>query len=643
MKLQTRFSVVIGAIFILLSLTVAVVTVNWVNRHTIQEAESRVSLYIKAAWEVYNSKVDRMSSIADLVAESREVKALLESAPTPARLDPLRARFEEIRTAQNLDVITLFDERGRVILRTRPPYHAGDERRDDPMIRRVVERGEPCAGTILLPADRLDSEGGGLATRCREHGGENEGMLIGAAAPILDGGRLRGIVQVGALLNGSSEKVDRIRDSVFENEQYDGKPVGTATIFMKDLRISTNVRDENGRRAIGTRASPEVSWTLLEEGLSWSGTAQVVNARYLAQYDPIRDPDNRVIGMLYVGELEQKYLDLRTRAVLVNLTIILGGMLLAMTAFFLLARSIVRPIETLSRATHSLAAGDLSHRVAAEGGDEVGDLAASFNTMAEKLEEQQRELQAGLDWMQMQNEELETTNRNYMEMLGFVAHGLKNPLSSAILGIYSIKDRYLGPLNDAQQKGLDAVARSLDHFQDMIRNYLDLSRIEKGEMKYRKRRLDVASEVVTPVVEAHAAGASTAGIVLEAAVPAETSAFADRDLLRIVVDNLVSNGIKYGREGGAVRIEAGAGGRETWISVRNDGAGIAPGQVPLLFRKFSRIENPEHASERGTGVGLFICREIVEGHGGRITVDSKPGAWAEFRVTLPAEEKGATA
>jgi two-component system NtrC family sensor kinase len=95
-------------------------------------------------------------------------------------------------------------------------------------------------------------------------------MLAGAVIPVTDGDRLIGIIEAGTLLNGAAEKVDRIRDAVFKNEMYDGKPLGTATIFMGDLRISTNVLDPDGNRAIGTRASPEVADQVLGKGRRWA-------------------------------------------------------------------------------------------------------------------------------------------------------------------------------------------------------------------------------------------------------------------------------------------------------------------------------------------------------------------------------------
>ncbi len=116
----------------------------------------------------------------------------------------------------------------------------------------------------------------------------------------------------------------------------------------------------------------------------------MVDTWYLSQYDPIRDPDGRAIGMLYVGELEQVYLDNRTRPWPGSSCIILVGMAAAFLVFFLIARGIVRPISGLAQATEQLAAGDLTHRVVVERSDEVGHLSNSFNLMAEQLQKQRR-------------------------------------------------------------------------------------------------------------------------------------------------------------------------------------------------------------------------------------------------------------
>ena len=100
-------------------------------------------------------------------------------------------------------------------------------------------------------------------------------------------------------------------------------------------------------------------------------------------------------------------------------------------------------------------------------------------------------------------------------------------------------------------------------------------------------------------------------------------------------DNLLSNAVKYGREGGAIVLDAQENEDKVTLSVRNDSEGIPPEKMAVLFKKFSRLDSPEYAGKRGTGLGLYICKEIVEKQGGEIWADSQVGEWVKFSFTLP--------
>ncbi|MCX6032483.1 MAG: HAMP domain-containing sensor histidine kinase, partial [Chloroflexi bacterium] len=301
-------------------------------------------------------------------------------------------------------------------------------------------------------------------------------------------------------------------------------------------------------------------------------------------------------------------------------------------------RGIVRPISGLAQATEQLAAGDLTHRVVVERNDEVGHLSNSFNLMAEQLQKQREDIEADHRALEALNQELQTTNRNYMEMLGFVAHELKNPLASATLSLYTVKDGYLGDLNPAQQRSLESVATSLDYFGEMIRNYLDLSRLEKGELRINKTRINLKTGIIAPVMEGLARGIQERGMVVEDLIPPTLELRADRDLLRVVYDNLLSNAAKYGREGGRITMDARRQNGDIRLSVTNEGAGIPAAKMAMLFRKFGRLDMPEYAGKKGTGLGLYICREIIEKHGGRMWAESEEGRSATFIFTLPVAE-----
>jgi signal transduction histidine kinase len=110
---------------------------------------------------------------------------------------------------------------------------------------------------------------------------------------------------------------------------------------------------------------------------------------------------------------------------------------------------------------------------------------------------------------------------------------------------------------------------------------------------------------------------------------------ADANLLRIVYDNLLSNAIKYGHEGGAVTLDARVSDGHVTLSVQNEGEGIPPDKMGLLFKKFSRLGGSEHARKKGTGLGLYICKEIVEKLDGRIWADSRAGEWVRISFALP--------
>ncbi|MCX7839571.1 MAG: cache domain-containing protein [Anaerolineae bacterium] len=639
MKLQTKFGLGILIVFTLLAVSIATTSFLWVDHTTIRDAQARVQLHIQASWEIFNSKLERMQAAMEVLARDQQVREFLQNSYDPNLALKTRIYLELLRQSQSMDVLNVMDSTGRVLLRTRAPHLANDVVTDDPVVSRALTTRKLAVGTIILPPERLRREGDELVARCLENGGELRGMMQTVAVPILAEDRLLGVVQVGSLVNGASEKVDRIRNTVFQNAQYNGKPLGTATIFMGDVRISTNVLDTQGKRAVGTRASPEVAQRVLVEGKPWTGRAWVVDTWYLAQYDPLYDPDGRIIGMLYVGELEQKYLDLRTQALALFLAVIFAGMLLAFVIFFLIVRSIVEPIQQLAYATQRLAAGDLTYRIAdvprGTTQDEVKNLARSFNAMAEELQQQREQIEDDRRALEKLNEDLQTTNRNYMEMLGFVAHELKNPLSSAIMNVHTVKDGYVGPLNDTQKAALESVAKSLRYFREMIANYLDLSRLEKGELRVKPIRLELQSEVIAPIVEGLARSLQEKRMTLDNQVPATFELRADRDLLRIVYDNLLSNAIKYGREGGKIVLSAQPTDRSVTLSVWNEGDGIPPDKMNLLFKKFSRIPGKSSAGKKGTGLGLYICKEIIEKHGGKIWAESQVGAWTKFSFELP--------
>ena len=158
-------------------------------------------------------------------------------------------------------------------------------------------------------------------------------MVLKSAYPVVDAkGKVLGVLVGAILLNRNYEIVDRIKSIVFKDATYQGKEIGTATLFLGEWRISTNVTDKEGHRALGTRAMKEVQEQVLQNGLPWVQRAYVVDDWYITAYEPIRDFEHRIVGMLYVGILETKYTVLKERLILLFML----GMLIsvAISSFF---------------------------------------------------------------------------------------------------------------------------------------------------------------------------------------------------------------------------------------------------------------------------------------------------------------------
>ena len=270
---------------------------------------------------------------------------------------------------------------------------------------------------------------------------------------------------------------------VFEDKLYDAKPVGTVTIFQDDIRIATNVLGDDGEPAIGTRISSVVYDRVVRGGAPWYSRAFVVTDWYLTAYEPIRDVTGRIVGVLYVGLLEAPLRDTIRSYAIVFLIIIAGCTLLAFILTLVLAGSVANPLTHLVKATTGLADGDLTLR--APDGDrlrEIHELTSSFNEMAAKVHQRDARLRSA-------NEELAVLNKRYIDLIGMVSHELKGILSSTMLNACSVRDGYFGALNEAQARALSSVARNLEYFDMTVKNFLNLSRIEKNELSLNDCRI----------------------------------------------------------------------------------------------------------------------------------------------------------
>jgi hypothetical protein len=234
-------------------------------------------------------------------------------------------------------------------------------------------------------------------------------------------------------------------------------------------------------------------------------------------------------------------------------------------------------------------------------------------------------------------EQLTEANRAYLEMLAFVSHELKGPLATLVMSGETLLGGYLGDLPEAHRKAIERMARQGRHLTDLVREYLDLARVEGGDLKPDiQPGVAVKADLVIPAVEPLEPLIQGRGMTVDGTgVPDDLTAACDAGLMRIVFSNLAGNAVKYGRDKGAIRITAGHTKAGCRVAVWNEGPGFRDSDRGRLFRRFSRLDVPDFKGIRGTGLGLYNASRIVRAHGGNLSADSKYGEWAEFRVEWP--------
>jgi two-component system NtrC family sensor kinase len=342
---KTQLALIFLAIACLIGVVTSIIVNSLVTNQIIFEAQERVKEDLNTARYVYLSKLGEI----DRTVRWTAIRHVLKKGLKEKDISPIRNEIEGLMGEEGLDFLTLVDRNGVVVFRFHNPPVSGDSLLYDPFIEIALEKKE-ISGTQVLSGDELSKEGRSLALKAtiqsipvpREKPTrkieETSGMVLKSAHPILDfNGDILGALTGGVLLNRNYEIVDRIKNLVFKDAKYKGKEIGTATIFLGDLRISTNVMDREGNRAIGTRASREVYEHVLGKGLPWIQRAFVVDDWYITAYEPIRDVQDKIVGMLYVGMLESKYASMKERLILLFFLFSMSGMLIALTVSFILS------------------------------------------------------------------------------------------------------------------------------------------------------------------------------------------------------------------------------------------------------------------------------------------------------------------
>lgn len=634
-SLRTALVAAMLAVTLLPATLVGLTGVRSISRSVRDEVQSRVDRDLDVVVASYENQLGQLAFSLE-VASGR---VLATSEPAEA--------LAAIRRELGLTVLNMCDVNGRPL--PVPPLAVEPSTAAplipvgrDPVLRRALE-GRTAWGTVQLDAERLGLEGGeALQQAARVLDSDGRPLQLSAlmwwiAVPLLDQrGRVQSLLYGGRMLNFNSDLVDGLRELVFSETLYAGKPRGTVTMFLGDVRVATNVLDHRGARAIGTRVSDTVRAAVLEEGGWYRGDALVVDSWYVAAYSPLRDPAGDTIGIVYVGLLRAPYDDMRRRQVMQFLLPVGIVALLAVWAALFIANRVTRPLRALGHSATRLAHGDWEHELALPPSYlELETLAGAYTDMLQAIRKRDQQLRSHNELLTDTNEKLEQSNRNYMQTLGFVTHELKAPLAAIQMMVATLMDGFLGTIPPRMGGLLTRIQRNCEELQDMVRDYLDLSRLEHGELTATMVPCELSTEVVAAAVDQTAVFFRSRAIGLTVECPPSIPATADPGLLRIALNNLLTNAAKYGREGGQAKLTVTVEAGDVLVTLWNDGVGFPPTDADRLFEKFFRVRNATTHATHGSGIGLFTVRRVAELHAGKAWAESESGAWAAFHLRFP--------
>ncbi|MDA9527719.1 sensor histidine kinase [Bradyrhizobium sp. CCBAU 25338] len=628
----------------------------------------------------WNAKFDAtlISKVnGDLTIAHQYLARILEKTGVQIRALSLSARFHEVlapeargslqdlldetRREIGLDFLYLTNGRGDVLASSPPLQH--QPRSDWPIIMSALLGQVPATGIDIFGNDELAAISPALAERARldlvptpnavptDRSTETRGMVVHAAsrAMLPDGGAAA--LVGGTLLNQNLEFIDTINDLVYRAASLPEGSQGTATLFLDDVRISTNVRLFEGRRALGTRVSAAVRSAVLGEGRTWLDSAFVVNDWYISAYEPLVDSYGKRVGMLYVGFLEKPFSEAKYQTLVIIVAAFIAITAATVPIFLRWATSIFMPLERVTATITEVERGNLSARTRMPVlGDEIGRVAVHLDSLLDQIQERDRQLREWNEELNVRvrertrdlehaNLKLEATTKQLImseklaaigEITAGVAHEINNPIA-VMQGNLDVIRSVFGADADRAKVEFRLLDEQIHRISQIVTKLLQFARPEEyaGYVE-RHAPASVISDCL-PLVQ-HLLNKTEIAVVRDDR--ANRLVLMNRNELQQVLVNLIVNAIHAMPDGGTLTLRSFDAERDghqgVAIEVADTGIGMSTEVIEKIFDPFYTTKR-----RQGTGLGLSISQTLIERQGGQITAESRVGSGSTFTVWLP--------
>ena len=479
---------------------------------------------------------------------------------------------------------------------------------------------------------------------------ETRGMMIHTAAPVSINGS-QSVLVGGILLNRNLDFIDTINTLVYQRKNTAEDPRGTATLFLEDVRISTNVRLFENVRALGTRVSAEVRSAVLDQGQTWLDRAFVVNDWYISGYLPIFDSFDQRIGMLYVGFLEEPFRLVKRDAIAMMWIAFIGVLIVFIPVFLRLAGGIFSPLERMTKTMRRVETGDLTARNNLNRtGGEIAEVSHHLDHLLDQVQERDKQLR---DWaddlnvrveertaqLQEANQKLETTYKQLVmseklasigEITAGVAHEINNPVA-VIQGNVDVVRLTLGEQAEPVKTELDLIDRQIMRIGGIVGKLLQFARpSDYGKFEEYVNLRDITQDSLGLVDQVYAS--KDIDVKLEFANVPDVKI--NPSELQQVIINLIINAVQAMDGNGTLTIQSNVlerdGKNGVCLAFHDSGPGISEDTINTIFDPFFTTKRA-----KGTGLGLSISQTIIQTAGGIITADNHPEGGALMSIWLP--------